>query len=124
MIGLPDLVKERKLSKIVINRRLPNIYYYIQGWTQRDCLRGGGGGTSSRRLEPSGAIWSGGVWEGGGGRAHWSGVRGSSPEIFFKIYVSENAFQAILKPSFPYSITSILSKVSHSNPRGRGWWVI
>ena len=29
MIGLPDLVKERKLSKIVINRRLPNIYYYI-----------------------------------------------------------------------------------------------
>ena len=29
LIGLPDLVKERKLSKIVINRRLPNIYYYI-----------------------------------------------------------------------------------------------
>ena len=29
MIGLPDLVKERKLSKIVINRRLPYIYYYI-----------------------------------------------------------------------------------------------
>ena len=28
MIGLPDLVKERKLSKIVINKRLPNIYYY------------------------------------------------------------------------------------------------
>ena len=27
LIGLPDLVKERKLSKIVINRRLPNIYY-------------------------------------------------------------------------------------------------
>ena len=29
MIGLPDLVKERKLSKIVINRRLQIIYYYI-----------------------------------------------------------------------------------------------
>ena len=29
LIGVPDLVKERKLSKIVINRRLPNIYHYI-----------------------------------------------------------------------------------------------
>ena len=29
LIGLPDLVKERKLSKIVINRRLPNVLYYI-----------------------------------------------------------------------------------------------
>ena len=28
LIGRPDLVKERKLLKIVINRRLPNIYYY------------------------------------------------------------------------------------------------
>ena len=28
-IGLPDLAKERKLSKIVINRRLPNIYYSL-----------------------------------------------------------------------------------------------
>ena len=27
LIGLPDLVKERKLSKIGINRRLPSIYY-------------------------------------------------------------------------------------------------
>ena len=25
LIGLPDLVNERKLSKIVINQRLPNI---------------------------------------------------------------------------------------------------
>ena len=40
---------------------------------------------------------------------------GSSPGNFFKIYVSENAFQAILKPIFPYSITSIVSKVRHSN---------
>ena len=42
------------------------------------------------------------------------------PRSSFKIYVSENAFQAILKPSFPYSITSILSKVRHSNPGGGG----
>ena len=54
------------------------------------------------------------------GRLIEGGVRGSSPEFFFKIYVSENAFQAILKPSFPFSITSILSKVRHSNPRGGG----
>ena len=37
------------------------------------------------------------------------------PGIFFKIYVSENAFQAILKAIFSCSITSILSKVRHSN---------
>ena len=43
------------------------------------------------------------------------GVPGASPGNFFKIYVSENAFQAFLKPIFPYSITSILSKVRHSN---------
>ena len=29
VIGLPDLVKERKLSKIVMNRILPSIYFYI-----------------------------------------------------------------------------------------------
>ena len=47
------------------------------------------------------------------------GGPGMLPRIFFfKIYVSENAFQAILKPIFSYSITSILSKVRHSNPRG------
>ena len=52
-------------------------------------------------------------------------MRGGQPPIirgsgnFFKIYVSENAFQAILKPIFPYSITSILSKVRHSNTFGR-----
>ena len=28
LIGLPDLAKERKLSKIVINRGLPNIFYH------------------------------------------------------------------------------------------------
>ena len=48
------------------------------------------------------------------------GVRRCSPGFFFfKIYVSENAFQAILKPIFSYSITSIL-RVRHSNPRGGG----
>ena len=46
------------------------------------------------------------------------GVRGYSPGIFFKIYVSENAFQAILKPFFPYSIASVLSKVRPLNPSG------
>ena len=30
LIGLPDLAKERKLSKIVINRRLPNILMLIK----------------------------------------------------------------------------------------------
>ena len=29
LIGQPDLAKERKLSKIVINRRLPNILYSL-----------------------------------------------------------------------------------------------
>ena len=29
LIGLPDLAKGRKLSKIVINRRLPNIEYSL-----------------------------------------------------------------------------------------------
>ena len=42
------------------------------------------------------------------------GGPGSSPGKICKISVSENAFQAILKPIFPYSITSILSKVRHS----------
>ena len=35
LIGLPDLAKERKLSKIVIYRRIPNIWYclfvFVQG---------------------------------------------------------------------------------------------
>ena len=31
--------------------------------------------------------------------------------FFLKIHVSENAFQAILKAIFPYSLTSIFSKV-------------
>ena len=41
--------------------------------------------------------------------------RGGTSLNFFLIYLSENAFQASLKPIFPSSITSILSKVRHSN---------
>ena len=48
------------------------------------------------------------------------GSGGPPPNFFFKIYVSENAFQAFLKLFFPYAITSNLNKVRHSNPRGRG----
>ena len=40
---------------------------------------------------------------------------GASHGNFVTIYVSENAFQAILKPIFLYSITSILTKVRDSN---------
>ena len=58
---------------------------------------------------------------GGGTPCSLEGGPGDLPRDFFlKIYVSENAFQAILKPFLPYSITSILSKVSHSNPSGGG----
>ena len=66
------------------------------------------GGTGSRSLEPSGESR-----EGGGGECERGLnpplIRGSgaSPGKFCKIYVSENTFQAILKPIFPYSITSI-----------------
>ena len=64
-----------------------------------------GGGTSSRRLEMSGGRKPSFIGGGSGG---------VPPGIFFKIYVSENAFQ----PFFPYFITSILCKIRHSNPRG------
>ena len=46
------------------------------------------------------------------------GGSGGAPADFFKIYVSENAFQTILKSVFPYSMTSVLSKVRHSKPQG------
>ena len=58
---------------------------------------------------------------GGGTLCSLVGDRGSSPGNFFKIYVSENAFQAILKPFFPYSLTSNLSRVRHPNPGGGGY---
>ena len=85
---------------------------YTQGWTQRGCLREG---TSIPKLEPRGASRERG---GGGSMSRGGGSGGSVPRFFFKIYVSENAFQAILKLSFSYSITTTLSKVRHSNPGG------
>ena len=54
----------------------------------------------------------GGSMRGGLPFSFW-GVWGL-PWNVLKIYVSESAFQAILKPIFPYSITSILSKIRHS----------
>ena len=73
-------------------------------------------------LEASGASRERGESMRGGGTSRLlEGVRRCSPGFFFfKIYVSEKAFQAILKPIFSYSITSIFSKVRHSNPRGGG----
>ena len=86
---------------------------HLQGWTQRGRLRGGGA-LQAKDLNRAAQAVSGvrkPLLIGGG-----SG--GCSPGKFFKIYVSENAFQAILKPFFPYSMTSVLSKVRHSNPSG------
>ena len=57
------------------------------------------GGALQARLEPSGASGEGGCMRGVEGEAHWRVVGGELPRIFFKIYVSQNAFQAILKPS-------------------------
>ena len=71
---------------------------------------GGGGALKAEVLNRKVKAARGGEYE-----------RGVDPPLirgagnFRKIYVSENAFQAILKPTFPYSITSILSKVRHSN---------
>ena len=77
------------------------------------------GGTSSPKLEPSVASREQGESMSRGGGS-LEGASRDLPRNSFKIYVSENAFQAILKPSFPYSINSILSKVRHSNPGGGG----
>ena len=66
----------------------------------------GGRGAESRSFELIGASHE---W----GKSMRAGVGPSLEKM--KIYVSENAFQAILKPIFPHSITSILSEVRHSN---------
>ena len=66
----------------------------------------GEGGAESRSFELIGASHE---W----GKSMRAGV--GPPLEKMTIYVSENAFQAILKPIFPYSITSILSKVRRSN---------
>ena len=80
----------------------------------------GGGALQAKELSREGQAVSGEEYERGGGGGSLEGGPGEppSPRNIFKIFVSENAFQAILKPSFPYTITSILSKVRHSNPRG------
>ena len=64
----------------------------------RGDVYGGGGGNSSQKLEPSGASRERGESM-SGGRGSLEGGSGELPRIFFKIYASENAFQAILKPS-------------------------
>ena len=70
----------------------------------------------SRSLEPSGeSRQKGGEYKRGLEPPLIRGFRGSPPDFFFKIYVSENAFQAILKPIFSIFYTSILSKVRYSN---------
>ena len=73
-------------------------FRHLQGWTQRGCLRGG---TSSQRLEPSGAsrelgesVW-GAVME-----AHWRGVRGSSPRNFLKSMSLRMHFKPFWSPLF------------------------
>ena len=75
--------------------------------------RGGvyGGALQAKELSREGQAVSGGEYERGGGGGSLEGGPEELPRKFFKIFVSENAFQAILKPSFQYSITSILSKV-------------
>ena len=99
------------------NRRHIRLSHIISGPDPEMLLPGeGGGGTESRGLEPSGESCEGESMRGGGVNPLFiRGIRGGLPRIFFKnLCVSENAFQAILKPIFPYFITSILSKVRHS----------
>ena len=79
---------------------------------------GYGGALQAQNLNKAAQAVSGGSMSMSGGLI--GGGFGGAPPKIFKIYVSENAFQAIFKPSFPYSITSVLSKVRHSNPRGWG----
>ena len=83
----------------------------------RDVVAGGGGGALiAEVLNRVGKATM------GGGREYERGLPplslegpGGLPLKVFKKYVSENAFRSILKPIFPYSITSSLSKVRHSN---------
>ena len=87
-----------------------HVRYDSQGWTQRGCLWGGG------HFKPKAQAVSGGEsMRGGLTPRSFEGGTGDLPRNFLKIYLSENAFRAILNPIFPYSITSILSKVRHSN---------
>ena len=71
------------------------------GWFTRAGPRDvvAGGGTKSRSLEPSGESREG-EYEMGDEPPVIREFRGAFHGKFFKIYVSENAFQAILKPIF------------------------
>ena len=89
-----------------------NQFKDVQGRTQRCCCRG------TLKIEVLNRAAKAARW--GSMRGEMSplslgGSGGPPPGKFFKIYVSENAFQAILKPIFAFSITSILSKVRHSD---------
>ena len=55
---------------------------YKRGWTTRGCLRRGGG-TESQKLEPMAQA------------ATWEEYEGGIEPPLIKIFVSENAFQAI-----------------------------
>ena len=72
-------------------------YKRKQGWTQRGCLRGA---LKAGDLNRATQVANGGEYERGVG-----GGQGDLPRFFFDVCVSENALQAILKPTFSYSIT-------------------
>ena len=59
-----------------------------------------GGALKAEVLSVAAKAARGGEYERGMPRSHQGGGPGTSPGKFFKIYVSENAFQAILKPIF------------------------
>ena len=85
-----------------------------QGWSQRGCLRWSPKAKGLYQAAQATSIGEG-YERGLNPTCIGGGSGGSTLEIFLKINVSKNAFQAILKPIFPYSVTSILSKVRHSN---------
>ena len=70
------------------------ICYLYQGWTQRGCVRGGGGGA----LKAEVLNWLAQATSGGRVLERGLDLPGKNEKM--KIYVSENAFQAILKPIF------------------------
>ena len=96
-----------ELWRSLPNDRLHEISQSLTGLDPEGLFTGEGGGhLKPRRLEASGASRElGEIMRGGGtptplliGRG--AGSPGDLPRIFVKIYVSENAFQAILKPFF------------------------
>ena len=61
---------------------------------------------------------------GGGTPCSLEGDPGDFPRFFSKSMSLRMHFKPFLKPFFPYSITSILNKVRHSNPGGGGGGVL